>query len=100
MLNNTKGHLAKGERKMAYEQRDNSGVLFATTEKKNDKYPDYTGNMVIGGKPMNIAGWKKVSQAGKPFLSLSFSDPRPVSTPDKPTKKAEKNPVEGDNIPF
>ena len=39
-----------------YEQKDNSGALFSNAEnKKTDKHPDYTGNVMLNGKKMRIA---------------------------------------------
>ena len=54
----------------------NRGVLFQETEKKSEKAPDYTGKLNVEGKEYRLAGWKRQSKNGKPFLSLSISEPQ------------------------
>jgi len=47
-------------------------VRFAPTDKTSDNAPDfrvYAGNFELG------AAWKKVSQADRPYLSVSLDDP-------------------------
>jgi uncharacterized protein (DUF736 family) len=56
---------------MAYQQKDNSGVLFTNDKKQSDKHPDYKGNCTIDGQKYWISGWKKTSSKGT-FLSLAF----------------------------
>ena len=63
---------------MAYEPREGSGVLFPERDKKNEKAPDFKGNILIGGNQIRIAGWKKVGQKGT-FISLATAAPRPLS---------------------
>ena len=66
---------------MPYEPREGSGVLFPEKEKKSEKSPDFKGNILIGGKPLRLAGRKKVGKHG-PFLSLSVDNkPKNPSTP-------------------
>ena len=55
---------------MAYEQRDNSGVLFKNQRKDSDKHPDYTGNINIRGTEFWLSAWIKDGAKGK-FMSLS-----------------------------
>jgi len=63
-----------------------SGVLFQNDRKQNQNQPDYTGTIEVDPELVrdlhaqlesgnerpkaNLAGWKKVSKNGKPFLSL------------------------------
>lgn len=54
----------------------NRGIFFQETDKKTDKSPDYTGKLDVNGKEYRIAGWKKIGKSGKPFLSLSISEPK------------------------
>ena len=56
---------------MAYEQRDNSGTLFANTRKTKDTHPNATGTAMIGGVMYEISAWTKEGAKGK-FQSLSF----------------------------
>lgn len=50
------------------------GVLFPEKEKKNEKGPDVTGNVTVGGVKYRAAGWKRNSKAGEPFYSLTFEE--------------------------
>jgi hypothetical protein len=56
---------------MAYEQKDNSGIMFVNDRKESDKHPDRTGNAMIDGKQYWVSGWVKQGAKG-PFLSLAF----------------------------
>ena len=47
-----------------YVQRDGQGSLFVNDKKTSDKQPDYQGNVMVNGKKMQIAGWKKQSKSG------------------------------------
>ena len=54
-----------------------AGVLFVNDKKGNDKAPDYSGAINRMSLPeKKIAGWKKQSEAGNKFLSVSLSDPQ------------------------
>jgi len=88
----------------AYEVRPNTGVLFTNETKKAENHPDMRGSIDIdrnllidqlkkhndGPIKIAIAGWKKESQNGLKFLSLSASEPY-----EKPAGQAPaKNPWE------
>lgn len=61
---------------MAFEQKENTGVLFKNFTKKEDKHPDYTGTFKdANGKVWSLAAWVKDGKKGK-FLSLSASEKR------------------------
>ncbi len=60
---------------MAYEPRDNSGVLFKNDRKTKETQPDYKGNVLVNGIEMDIAAWIKEGKKGK-FMSLSFQEKR------------------------
>lgn len=48
-------------------------MLFANTDKKNDKSPDYSVRASINGVFESIgAGWRKTSAKGTIYLSLSL----------------------------
>jgi len=71
----------------------NTGVLFRAGEKRSDKSPDYIGSLNVEGKEWTIFGRMKKSKAGKPFMSLSVTQPKP-----KPEAKVD---VEfDDDLPF
>lgn len=81
---------------MAYEHREGYGAVFKETEKKNEKAPDYKGNIMLGGVVYEIAGWKKEGGKGT-FLSLKGQLPRQQQE-SKP--KSKFVPDDADSIPF
>ena len=75
-----------------YEQRPNSGSLFAKKSKTKPTSPDYFGDVLIdlsGYQIVNnqikvvLSGWKKVSSTGKQYLSLAASPPRDEQVPQR-----------------
>jgi hypothetical protein len=73
---------------MAYEQKDNTGSLFANTEKRSENFPDYSGSVRIEGADWWISGWRKTSKDGKMFLSLSVK--RKDGTASRPEDKSQE----------
>lgn len=71
---------------MAFEQKDGTGALFQNQRKTNDRQPDFQGSALFEGQELDIAGWKKRSQAGKEFISISV----------KPKQKKESD----NDLPF
>lgn len=59
---------------MAFETKDNSGVLFKKKDKV-DSQPDYTGSAMVFGKECDISAWIKTSKKGEKYMSLSFKLP-------------------------
>jgi len=68
-----------------------SKVLFRPVQGKNDKGPDY--RVTVEGTPGAVelgAAWKRTSEAGREFLSVSFDDPaltHPVSAALMPAEE-------------
>lgn len=74
---------------MNYENKPQTGVLFANRVKKHPKAPDYQGELLIDTRQMEInegmmkvkiAGWKRESSKGTTFLSLSVDTYKPKKT--------------------
>lgn len=62
---------------MAYEPRPGTGSIFQNDRKEKDSHPDYRGDLCLeDGTVVKIAGWKKQTSGGKPFLSLKIDKPR------------------------
>jgi len=84
-----------------YEARPNTGVLFNNESKKAENHPDLRGSVDIdrnllidqlkkntdGPVKIAIAAWKKESQNGVKFLSLSASEPYEKPAGDSAPKK-------------
>lgn len=70
-----------------------SKVAFRPTESKSEKAPHY--RVIVEGTPGAIelgAAWKKVSEAGREFLSVSIDDPalnRPLNAALMPSEKGD-----------
>src|SRR5215469_11895115 len=57
---------------MAYEQKDNTGSVFANDRKTEDTHPDRTGTAKIDGVEYWVSGWLHKTKKGQPYLSLTF----------------------------
>jgi len=56
---------------VSYEQKNNSGSLFANDKGGNQNKPDFKGSIVVDGKSYWISAWEKVSTKGTNWISLS-----------------------------
>jgi hypothetical protein len=90
-----------------FEQRPDKGRLMAAQSKKNERSPDYWGELAINPKDMTnvtiengmhiykISGWKTKSKAGNTYLSLSVK--RIEAEGATPPPKAD---ISDDDLPF
>ena len=76
-------------------QRDNSGVLFRSDKKENDRAPDYKGNITVGGQDYWLSAWIKECKSGK-FMGLAVS-PKEEYQPKQAPKKAS---FDESDLPF
>src|SRR5262249_30191738 len=60
------------KREMAFEQKDNSGIVGVNDKNAEDSHPDRSGSAKIGGVDYWVNGWLKKTKTGEPYLSLSF----------------------------
>ncbi len=73
---------------------EKTGVLFVN-EKTSEKAPDYSWPL---RESLKLAGWKKVSESGTPYLSLSVS--QRDTEGNAPDRSASKGGIKEDGIPF
>jgi hypothetical protein len=76
-------------------QRDNSGVLFRSDKKDNDRAPDYKGNITVNGQDYWLSAWIKEGKSGK-FMGLAVS-PKEDYQPKQAPKKAS---FADEDLPF
>ena len=85
--------------------RPGSGMLFKNKHKKEgDNRPEYVGEIEIpagmeGRKEISI--WKKISKAGKPYLSVGVSEPwKPKAAAPARPQQAPAKPEFDDDLPW
>ena len=58
---------------MSYTLKEGQGSLFKNLKKESPAQPDMYGSVMINGKEMRIAAWKKEGKSGT-FLSIQLSE--------------------------
>lgn len=93
---------------MAFEQKPNSGAMFNNDKKNTANHPDKRGDVHLdrtfllnlmhkNSDPLikiSLSGWEKTSAAGKPYLSLSASEPWEAG------QAAPRAPIPDEEIPY
>ena len=78
------------------EKRDNSGVLFRSDKKENDRAPDYKGNITVDGQDYWLSAWIKEGKSGK-FMGLAVSPKEDYQSKQAPKKAGFED---SDDMPF
>lgn len=78
------------------QNKENQGVIFRNTNKQNDKSPDYTGSLNIGGKEVKLACWLATSKLGTKYFQVKVSN----SIKKAQEQTAPKQEIEDDFIPW
>ncbi len=63
---------------MAYEQKDNSGVLFKNDKRETDKHPHMKGSIMVAGVEYWISAWTNTSEKGVRYQALSVQPKQQV----------------------
>ena len=69
-------HQRYKEKKMAYEQKDDTITLWMNDKKAKDTDPLMTGKGLVKGKEVRAAAWKNVSKAGSSYMNIKISEPQ------------------------
>ena len=96
---------------MAYQQKPNTGAVFANDKKDSDRHPDRKGDALLCCPNCGteagwwLSGWIKQTNAGKQFLSLAFKpkDQQPATQRSAASKPRVARPASADmdsEIPF
>ena len=73
----------------AFEPKPNTGALFANTNKTAENHPDIRGDIFVSREliaeiakkstspliKLSLSAWKRESQAGNKYMSVSISEP-------------------------
>jgi len=80
------------------EKRDNSGVLFKSDNRDNERAPNYKGNITVGGQDYWLSAWIKEGKSGK-FMGLAVSPKEEYKA--KPSERSKATDFDdSDGIPF
>lgn len=59
-----------------YELKQNQGVVFRNKKKSKDTQPDFSGEIDVDGKRLNIALWERTTKNQDAYFSLKISEPQ------------------------
>ena len=80
------------------QNRDNSGVLFKSDKRENERAPHYRGNITVNGQDYWLSAWVKEGKSGK-FMGLAVSPKEEYKA--KPSERSKATGFdESDSMPF
>ena len=91
----------------------NTGVLWTNNYKKNDKQPDFKGDLTLERSlvkqlleeseddvKIKISGWSKTGRNGL-FISLVYDSFKPQEQPKlEPSQAKQEEPIDDQDVPF
>ena len=77
--------------------RDNSGVLFKSDKRDNERAPHYRGNITVNGQDYWLSAWVKEGKSGK-FMGLAVAPKEPIAKPSERSKSTGFD--SDDSMPF
>lgn len=81
-----------------YEQKDNTGALFANDKREKETQPNAKGSAMIGGVEYWVSAWTNTSSKGTKYQSLKFE--RKSETFDNKQEMAQHGAELNDSVPF
>ncbi len=77
-----------------------AGSLFPTKQKKQEKSPDFYGDIVTpDGMKLKVSGWVKKARSGIDYISLSVREDEPYAgNPSDIMSKAQSAPIVSDEV--
>jgi len=72
------------------------GAIFQVEKdrRRHEKSPTHQGECEIRGRKYRIAGWRNTSKAGRPYLSLKFTDAEDDQERRDRAKRESQKPLE------
>ena len=89
-----------------YEVREGATNVFMNRDKKEDKHPDFRGQVLVDGKLKDIALWTREIRGGERYYGVKITEGKPrekkVSQPEPSRQSREEIIAEqlNDEIPF
>jgi len=96
-----------------FEAKPDTGSLFATKIKKNEKSPDYFGEVKVnlsdltnitknadGTVTVKINGWKRLTKGGSTYLSLAVNRFVPTQQGGSQPQRPKAESFDDEDIPF
>lgn len=77
-----------------YQINPGSGSLFPTKQKRQEKSPDFYGDIVTpDGQKLSVSGWVKTAKSGLQYISLAVKEDAPLVTPSDIMSQAQSAPI-------
>ena len=77
------------------QNRDNSGVLFKSDKRENERAPHYRGNITVNGQDYWLSAWIKEGKSGK-FMGLALSP----KEQQRPSERSKATNFDDSDLPF
>lgn len=78
-----------------------TGALFKNQYKKEEKHPDYKGEVEMGGLKYELAGWVRESRKGDKYISVVIGDLKDNQGERLPEHPKDQDPSEDfSDVPF
>lgn len=77
--------------------KEGFGAIFRNNNKQNEKSPDYTGSINIGGKEVKLSCWLATSKLGTKYFQVRVANSvKQAAVQENPTSQ----PIDDDDLPW